>query len=247
MGSDKAKDKHAYADELPLHRLYLPEYRIARVPVTVMQFTQFIQATGYQTTAEKEGSAWSWNGSKWEAIKGANWAHPRGPASDVMQKANHPVTCVSWPDALAFCAWAGVRLPTEAEWEKAARGTDGHLWPWGNEAPTKERCNFGRNVGDTTPVGNYPKGASPYGCLDMAGNVGEWTSSLWGQNVEKPDYGYPYNAHDGREDPAAAGRRVVRGGSFVNFGYFVRCAYRSLISPDFRFNYIGFRVMSPGS
>ena len=119
MGSDKTKDKLAYDDETPQHTLHLPEYRIARVPVTVAQFAAFVAATGHKTTAEAQGSAWNCTGSEWEEIKGADWAHPRGPESDVRAKQDHPVTCVSWHDALAFCKWAGVRLPTEAEWEKA--------------------------------------------------------------------------------------------------------------------------------
>jgi len=214
MGSDKAQDKAAYDDELPQHRLYLPEYRIARVAVTNAQYQQFVAAKGYTKP------------SHWE--KGEI---PKG-------KANHPVVNVSWQDAIAFCEWAGVRLPSEAEWEKAARGTDGRLWPWGNEVPDKERCNFGMNVGDTTAVGTYPKGASPYGCLDMAGNVWEWTRSLF--------KGYPYKPDDGREDSADAGTRVVRGGSFVDFDRYVRCAFRVRHNPGFRY-FIGFRVMSPGS
>ena len=233
MGSDKDKDPLAYDDETPQHKVYLPTYRIARYPVTVAQFAQFSKATGYQTVAEKEGWAYSWSGSSWQQIKGAYWAHPRGPESDVQNKANHPVTCVSWVDVNEFCRWAGVRLASEAEWEKAARGTDGRIYPWGNELPDKERCNFNMDVGDTTAVGSYAKGKSPYGVLDMAGNVWEWTSSLYKN--------YPYKSDDGREDPADAGRRVVRGGSFDYNLNLVRSASRN------RFNDVGFRVVAPGS
>jgi formylglycine-generating enzyme required for sulfatase activity len=243
MGSDKAKDKDAYSSELPQHKVYLPTYRIARVPVTVAQFTAFVQATGYQTKAEKDGWAYSWTGEKWEPVQGAYWAAPRGPASHVRDKADHPVTCVSWRDATAFCVWAAkvqrnvIRLPTEAEWEKAARGTDGRVWPWGNEPPDDRRCNFNMNVRDTTSVKHYPAGA--HGLYDMAGNVWEWTSSLYKD--------YPYNVDDGREDPAAEGRRVVRGGSFGFDRYYVRCALRLVFDPVARHFYNGLRVVSPGS
>jgi hypothetical protein len=104
MGSDKTKGTLAYDDETPQHTLNLPEYRIARVPVTVAQFAAFVGATGYKTMAEAQGSAWSYTGSKWEDVKGADWAHPRGAQSDVKAKQDHPVTCVSWHDALAFSA-----------------------------------------------------------------------------------------------------------------------------------------------
>ena len=140
-----------------------------------------------------QGSAWSYTGSEWEEINGADWAHPRGPESDVRAKQDHPVTCVSWNDAVAFCKWAVVRLPTEAEWEKAARGTDGRIWPWGDREPNSGVCNFNMTVGDTTPVGRYPDGKSPYGLLDVAGNVWEWTSSLWASRTS-------IDANDGREN-----------------------------------------------
>ena len=184
-------------------------------------------------------------------IKGADWAHPRGPKSDVRAKQDHPVTCVSWHDAVAFCKWAGVRLPTEAEWEKAARGTDGRIWPWGNQGPNSGVCNFNMTVKDTTPVGRYPDGKSPYGLLDVAGNVWEWTSSLWGkeEQCDRPEFGYPYDAQDGRENSNAPDkvRRILRGGSFWDVAQGVRCACRHGHCPDDRDDFSGgFRVVSPG-
>lgn len=238
MGSDKLRDRLAFDNEQPQHIVFVPEFRIARVPVTVAQFRAFVNETNYRTTAEDQGSAYGYTGSRWEDIEGAAWQHPRGLGSDVTSKSDHPVTCVSWLDALAFCEWAGVRLPSEAQWEKAARGTDGRIWPWGNEEPDTGRCNFNVHVGDTTSVGQYENGASFYRVLDMAGNVWEWTSSQWKD--------YPYRAGDGREIEDAASRRVVRGGSFGGVPLNVRCAYRNGGTPDHRGNYGGFRVVSPG-
>ncbi|MCB9122873.1 MAG: SUMF1/EgtB/PvdO family nonheme iron enzyme [Caldilineaceae bacterium] len=241
MGSDKKRDDQAFDDELPQHTMTLPAYRMARVPVTVAQFAAFVEATGYKTQAERDGKAWSYTGSKWDWLQGANWRHPRGPESDVRQKQDHPVTCVTVRDAVAFCEWAGkatstaVRLPSEAEWEKAARGTDGRIYPWGDAKPTKEHCNFEMNVGDTTPVGAYPKGASPYGLLDMAGNVWEWTSTKWVDSYKN------YRPDDSLKGDAS---RTVRGGSFGVNDRLVRCACRN---PDDNPNDdVGFRVVSPG-
>ena len=237
MGSDKSKDKDAYDWELPQHTVFVDIFEIGKYPVTVAQFEAFVQATGHKTSAEKEGRGYAYTGSGWEKVTGADWRHPRGPNSDVREKSDHPVPQVSWRDAVAFCDWLGARLPTEAEWEKAARGTDGKLYPWDNRAPDKTRCNFSMNVGDTTPVGQYPDGASPYGALDMSGNVWEWTSSLW--------KGYKYDASDGREDMTATGKRVLRGGSFFDDARNVRCAFRIYL--DFWIGYYGFRVcVSPG-
>jgi formylglycine-generating enzyme required for sulfatase activity/serine/threonine protein kinase len=253
MGSDKAVDPDAQDDELPQHRLNLVEYWIGKTEVTNGQFAAFVAATSYKTTAEQEGSGYVFTGSTWEDVKGASWQQPRGPGSDVKEKANYPVMLVSWHDAVAFGQWASqvtgrtVRLPTEAEWEKAARGTNARIYPWGNEAPDASRGNFGMNVKDTTPVGQYPKGASPYGVLDMAGNVWEWTSSAWGNVGGGLDFAYPYNPGDGREDQSRTDvSRVLRGGSWLNVARSVRSALRYRLDPGSRDLNIGFRVASPG-
>jgi formylglycine-generating enzyme required for sulfatase activity len=234
--------------ELPQHKVYVPEFLMARVPVTVAQSRAFVAATGYMTTAEENGTAYSYVDKKWDWVIGADWRQPYGPGSSVEMKIHHPVTCVSWRDAMAFCVWARVCLPSETEWEKAARGTDGRIWPWGNEKPEKSRCNFNWSVGDTTPVGNYPRGASAYGLLDMAGNVWEWTSTRWGgTDWENPGFRYPYVGDDGREDLKANDSRVIRGGAFGNLGTYVRCVIRDWFAEDSRNNYMGFRVVAPGS
>jgi len=129
-------------------RLSLGAFRMSRTPITNAQYNVYVQWTG--------------------ASAPGHWVNGSIPAG----KDNHPVVNVSWDDAQAFCGWAGLRLPTEQQWEKAARGVDGRAYPWGNQPPSGDLCNFNNIVGGTTPVGQYPKGASPYGLLDMAGNSG---------------------------------------------------------------------------
>jgi len=215
MGSDKRRDVQAFDNELPQHEVILPGYWIGRYPVTVAQFRTFVEASGHRPDDPR-------------SLEGPD---------------DHPVVWVIWYDALAFCRWlsakAGmpVALPSEAEWEKAARGTDGHVYPWGNEPPDEGRCNFRNNVKGTTPVGRYsPQGDSPYGCADMAGNVWEWTRSLYRK--------YPYDPKDGRENVEAGESRVLRGGAFVNGDWDVRCAARYWYDPYRWGRLYGFRLVA---
>jgi formylglycine-generating enzyme required for sulfatase activity len=191
MGSSDGPD-----DERPQHRVVVREYFIDRYKVTNSQFAQFLNAAGvrgpggenYYDSDDNDARVHRRDG-KWRA----DAAHE-----------DHPVVEASWPGARAYCAWAGKRLPTEAEWEKAARGSDGRKYPWGNELPDRTRAHFGGGWNDLRPVGSFPAGASPYGVLDMAGNGWEWVSSVY-----RP---YPYDAGDGREQLSAAEVRATRGG-----------------------------------
>ena len=183
-------------DERPQHSVQVGEFFIDRNKVTNAAFAEFLNAVGprgprgerYYDLDDNDARIHRRDG-KWQADSG----HER-----------HPVVEASWDGARAYCAWAGNRLPTEAEWEKAARGGDGRQYPWGNEPPDKTRAHFGAGWNDLRPVGSFPKGASPYGALDMAGNGWEWVSSLY-----RP---YPFIAGDGREDAASARARGTRGG-----------------------------------
>jgi formylglycine-generating enzyme required for sulfatase activity len=229
MGSDVQKDKDAGEDEMPQHTVYLPDYYMAKTPVTNAQYAAFVEATGHEQPRH-------WKGGP-----------PPGGKED------HPVVYVSWHDAVAYCNWLAevtgkaYRLPSEAEWEKGARGTDGRIYPWGNEWDPK-RCNSGEGgQEETTPVSAYPQGVNLYGLLDMAGNVWEWTASLWGEDLSKPEFKYPYDPTDGREDPGAGDNvlRVLRGGSWDNVRNEVRCACRLRFSPISRWSNHGFRIVAP--
>jgi len=230
MGSSEV-DGYANDYEKPQHTLYLRTFYIGKYPVTVDEYRSFVQDSEYQTMDNA-------------SLKGNK---------------NHPVVNVTWHDALAFAQWRGMTLPSEAEWEKAARGTDGRIYPWGNIwenglANTDEYWSGARGWwgrlrqlktdSTTTPVGFFsPRGDSPYACADMSGNVWEWTRSLWGKggNLEYP---YPYNQEDGRENLKADDNivRVLRGGSFFLNHRFARCASRFRNSPDFLNWNLGVRV-----
>jgi formylglycine-generating enzyme required for sulfatase activity/GTP:adenosylcobinamide-phosphate guanylyltransferase len=252
MGS-KPDKADAFDDEKPRHPVELQgNFWMGRYPITNSQFARFIEASGYRTTAETKGSGTiftgKWPEGLWEEVPKANWRKPFGKKRANPDRENHPVTLVSWHDAQEYCRWLNqeykselpvgleFRLPTEAEWEKAARGEDALEYPWGNRLPEVNQINADRHVGDLTPVGKYsPQSDSPFGAADMAGNVWEWTNSIF--------QGYPYRQDDGREDPNSPMPRVLRGGSFLNTYSSARCASRSSALPETCISYYGFRVV----
>jgi formylglycine-generating enzyme required for sulfatase activity len=236
--------------EKPQHEQPIPyPYRIGRYPVTNAEFARFVEAKGYEDRAFWTEAGWQW---KEESRR-------TGPEryGGEFDRPDHPVVGVSWYEAVAYCNWltqamrAGgelgpdevVRLPTEAEWEKAARSDDGREWPWGDEfdparantAESRRRC--------TTPVGEYsPAGDSPYGCADMGGNVWEWCSTRWVDNYQ--DYDQDVQEREKLEGDA---RRVLRGGSWSDLAYFARCAARLGDLPLGWSRYCGFRCVAPVS
>lgn len=256
-------DKRLFERQLKRHKVLLDEFRISRYPITNKQFSEFVSSSNYTTTAEEEGFGMHFAGEM-KKVKGADWKHPHGPESSIGNKMNHPVVMVSWFDALKFCKWLSKEtrkhwsLPTEAQWEKTARGPEGNLWPWGNTWD-ETRCNCNNLIGDTTPVGMIsPKGDSFYGCSDMAGNVLEWTTTTIGikdpwpvtTQVQTPSfepkfkyYRYPYKPNDGRENLKSNARRVARGGTFQRGKDMCRCAFRFADMPGERYSSMGFRVV----
>ncbi len=217
MGSTDAGS--AYGDEKPQHKVPLDDYLIGKYLVTNAQYAVYAQEMG------------------------VNWTMPTG-------KENHPVVMINWDDAVAFCAWISrvtgrkVMLPTEAQWEKAARGTDGRIYPWGNEAPNANLLNDNMNMKDTTAVGKYsPTGDSPYGAADMAGNVWQWTAD-W-----HSDTYYANSPASNPKGPTTGQYRVLRGGSWDFNPVSVRATFRVSGRPNLRDVYFGFRVAvsAPGS
>lgn len=230
-GSAMFGDSEGDANETP-RRAHVPAFRIMRHEVTNVQFAAFIEASGYITDAERGHDAYVWT-DRWRVVDSAQWRRPHGPDDRLEKRQDHPVMQVSARDADAFCVQYGMRLPSEDEWEYAARGGEGRRYPWGDEAPRtgdSSRANLGTvdccaadetdGFLRTAPVGSYPAGVSPFGLHDMAGNVWEWTSS-------------PF--------PGRAAFRVLRGGGWGNNPYCLRTAYRHGNRPTTSLDMVGFR------
>ncbi len=212
MGSEEG-----FPDEVPVHRVYVDAFYIDRLEVTNREYRACVEDGACEPPRRADCCS--------EQPGNAIWPdYFYNPDFD-----DYPVIFISWYDAYDYCSWRGVRLPTEAEWEKAARGTDGRTYPWGNDDPTPERLNFTwpegtfdeRPLYHTAPVGSYPAGASPYGVLDMAGNVYEWVYDLY-----SPDY-YRISPYENPTGPEEGTYRVTRGGSFYNQAFRNRSSNRN--------------------
>jgi len=266
---DAFGEGYAQDGETPVHEVRLDAFRVDATAVTNAQFARFVAATGYRTESELYGSSAVFHlqvqaapedvlgpvpGTPWwTTVRGADWAHPAGPLSTWERMPDHPVVQVSWNDAQAYCAWAGRRLPTEAEWEYAARGgLDGNRYAWGNDlyGPAGEHLcniwqgNFPRTntVADgylaTAPVRSFP--ANGFGLYEVSGNVWEWCSDWF-----LPKY-YRNAPADNPQGPTIGRGRVMRGGSFLCHDSYCnryRVAARSSNSPESASSNCGFRTV----
>ncbi len=266
MGSTQEHTTLAYAScsdceakhlavEMPQHRVYLDGYWIDQTEVTNAMYAKFVDDTKYITQAEENGWGWVYNASTntWEDKQGVNWQHPFDANKGIEAMGNYPVVAVTWKDADAYCKWAGGRLPTEAQWEKAARGPNGYIFPWGDDQASGKLMNYcdkncpaswkDESVDDgfasLAPVGSFPDGASPYGVLDMAGNVDEWINewfddekSLYEETFQKN----PQGAVNGSSP-------ILRGGCWGDGSISARTTDRSWVEPDVQDSSIGFRCV----
>jgi len=266
MGSDTettknfCKENHSncdgFADASPQHTVFLSAFWIDKFEVTNSMFEKFINAKNYKTDAEKDGYGEVWEGGSSivedsQKVSGADWRHPTGPGSSISGLENHPVVQVSWRDAKLYCQWAGKRLPTEAEWEMAARGNSASYFPWGSEF----NCQLGnyddeRNIDSfilengsancdgfarTAPVGSFLRGKSPYDLFDMSGNVWEWVADWYDKNY------YLSSPSANPLGPSDGTMRVYRGGSWFSEMKYLYVPFRQANPPSYHDDITGFR------
>jgi len=230
MGTHPVESLGTGSDIAPVHLVYLDAFWIDRMEVTNRMYAQCV-ADGACELPNIAGQPIFSSRTRLEYYNNPEFA-------------DYPVIYVNWYEADSYCSWAGKRLPTEAEWEKAARGTTTWTYPWGNSKPTWVKANYRYDLFPlmgTTAVGSFPEGASPYGVLDMAGNVWEWMSDLYGS-----DYYGSQTEWNNPTGPANGDRRVLRGGSWFSNEWCLRVSLRSSIGPDDAGSDVGFRcVTSP--
>lgn len=210
----------SYSDEHPARDVYLDAYWIDKYEVTNEQYAKCIAAG--KCTNPHESAAYYAQNNYYENSSGVDY----------------PVIFVDWYQAKSYCEWVGGDLPTEAQWEKAARGTDGRKYPWGNQEPDSSYANYdNRSMGDTSKIGSFEKGASPYGAMDMAGNVWEWVNDWWADKYDETDTINPQGPTNGEQ-------KVMRGGSWWNNSAFIRTQYRNEARPNDADDFSGFRCIS---
>ncbi|OCT85736.1 formylglycine-generating enzyme [Xenopus laevis] len=256
--------------ESPARKVHLDSFYMDMYEVSNSEFEKFVKATGHVTEAETFGDSFVFEGliteevkstihqavaaaPWWLPVKGADWRHPEGPDSNILNRMDHPILHVSWNDASAFCIWAGKRLPTEAEWEYACRGgLENRIFPWGNKLEPKGQHYANvwqgdfptQNTGEdgyvqTSPVTAFP--ANGYGLYNMVGNAWEWTSDWWDTHHTADEVHNP-------KGPSTGNDRVKKGGSYMcheSYCYRYRCAARSQNTPDSSASNLGFRCVAP--
>lgn len=237
MGSS---ENEGNASEHPSHPVTLDAYWIDACEVTNSKFAQFVEATGYVTDAERKGKGWVWD-DDWKEMAGADWRHPKGPGSTIEDIMNHPVVQVSWNDAVAYCEWAGKRLPTEAEWECACRAGTESAYAFGSSI-AHDQANYSGTGGldrweGTSPVASFQP--NNYGVFDMHGNVWEWCLDTYDEDFYKrsPTHN-PVNEDAGKY-------RVMRGGAWDYCPLGMRSAYRGADLPTSASDARGFRCVKP--
>lgn len=241
-------DSFAYDNERPAHERFVPEYRIARLPVTNDEFARFIAEGGYERREFWDEEGWEWREREgwtcplgWRRGEGGEW-FARGMFDETALASLHPVSGVSWYEASAYARFMKKRLPTEAEWEKAASWDDAlarkRRYAWGDDEPSPSLCNFGRRFWGTTPVGSFPAGASRYGCLDMTGNVWEWTADPFDGFPGFEPFPYPEYS----EEWFDRDHRVLKGGSWATSAPVLRTSFRNFFRRHFRVAFAGIRL-----